>query len=239
MNDAKLVLFDIDGTLLLSRGAGRRAMARTLEHMLGRSEGLNGLRMDGMTDPLIFRDAMRAMGYSEAEIAALLPDIIRHYPGELARELAPSAPGPRPEPLPGVRQVLELLAERPDVVIALLTGNVEPGAWLKLHACRLDHFFTFGAFGNEGPERHKLPAVAVEKAREETGHHFAGQSIVIVGDTPHDIACGQHLGVVAVGTATGRYTPEELRAAGADVVLTGWHPPQEAVELLLGAPPSE
>ncbi len=228
----KLVLFDIDRTLILSNGVGRRAMARTLDHILGASHGLDGVRMDGMTDPLIFRAAMEAMGYGPAEIDALLPEVIRHYPGELARELAPTTPGPKPELIPGAREVLERLTARDDVVIGLLTGNVEPGAWLKLHACGLDRFFTFGAFGNEGPERDKLPAVAVEKAWEETGHRFAGHEIVIVGDTPHDVTCGRHVGAVAVGVATGLYAAEELRAAGADAVLENWLNADHAVQVL-------
>lgn len=228
----KLILFDVDRTLILSNGVGRRAMARTLDHILGASHGLDHLRMDGMTDPLIFRAAMEAMGYSQAEIEALLPDVIRYYPGELARELAPTTPGPKPEPIPGAREVLEALAAREDVVIALLTGNVEPGAWLKLHVCGLDRFFTFGAFGNEGPERDKLPAVAVEKAWEETGYRFAGREVVIVGDTPHDVTCGRHVGAMAVGVATGLYTPDELYAAGADVVLENWLDTDQAVRVL-------
>lgn len=215
----KLILFDVDGTLIRSNGVGRRAMIRTVEHVLGDASTLADINMGGMTDPLIITEAMDRAGYHADEVTALLPQLLRRYPGELARGLAPSWPEPKPEPQAGVRELLSFLSDRDDAIIGLLTGNIETGAWLKLHACGLHEYFTFGAFGDEGPERPKLPSIAVERAWEESGHRFEGPDVVIVGDTPHDVTCGRHLDVHAVTVTTGPYDAAALEAAGADEVL--------------------
>lgn len=215
----KLLLFDIDGTLIRSNGAGRRAMRRTFEHILGDGTSLDEITMAGMTDPLIITEAMERAGYHADEIRALLPEVLRHYPGELARGVSPASDDPKPELQPGVRALLDYLIERDDVVLGLLTGNIETGAWLKLHAVGLYEYFTFGAFGDEGPEREKLPAIAIERAWEESRHRFEGEKVVIIGDTPHDVTCGAHLGVHTVMVTTGSYDAPALHDAGADVVL--------------------
>lgn len=215
----KLLLFDIDGTLIRSNGVGRRAMMRTFEHILGDGATLDEIRMGGMTDPLIIAEAMERAGYHADEIRALMPDVLRHYPGELARGLSPASDEPKPQTQSGVRDLLDHLAERDDVVIGLLTGNIETGAWLKLHSVGLHEYFTFGAFGDEGPEREKLPAIAIERAWEESRHRFEGENVVIIGDTPHDVTCGAHLGVRTVMVTTGSYDAAALEDAGADVIL--------------------
>lgn len=233
----KLILFDIDGTLIRSNGVGRRAMMRTMESVLGDAGSLAEIEMAGMTDPLILAAALERIGYSADEIKALLPDLLRHYAGELARGLIASGawPEPKPEPQPGVPELLMHLSARDDVVIGLLTGNIETGAWLKLQACDLHEHFTFGAFGNEGPERHKLPALAIKRAWKESGYRFEGPDVIIVGDTPHDVTCGQHLGVRAVTVTTGPYDAGALAAAGADVVLPDLSDRDLVIRALLGA----
>src|SRR5690606_26024283 len=112
--------------------------------------------------------------------------------------------------------------------------NIEVAAWLKLAAVGLDRFFTFGAFGNDGPERERLPAVAIERAELETGHRFTGPDVVIIGDTPADVACGRHLSVRTVAVATGPYTEDELRDAGADVTLPDFTDTERALAAILG-----
>lgn len=215
----RLLLFDIDGTLIHSGGVGRRAMLATYRELLGSVGAAETIEMAGMTDPLIARASFEGHGYSHAQIDALLPEIWRRYLAHLERELAAPSTGRGAQPCPGVPQLLERLHEHDSVVLALLTGNVEEAAWLKLRAVGLNHYFTFGAFGNEGPERDKLPAVAIRKAERETGRRFAGRDVVIIGDTPADVACGRHLDVRTIAVATGPYDQGALRACGADVVL--------------------
>lgn len=230
----RLLLFDIDGTLMISHGAGRRAMMRAYEEVFGTAGDAETMEMAGMTDPLIARAALAAHGFSPAEVDALFPELWRRYAGHLARELAQPANGRHAEAYPGVRQLLSRLHARDDVVLGLLTGNIEVGAWLKLGYLGLDRFFTFGAFGNEGPERDKLPAVAIRRAELETGYRFTGREVVVIGDTPADIACGRHLSVRTVAVATGPFDEETLRAAGADVVLPDFRDTEQAVAALLG-----
>lgn len=230
----RLLLFDIDSTLIYSHGAGRRAMMRAYHEVFGTVGKVETMEMAGMTDPLIARDALGDHGYSHAEVDALLPEIWRRYGGYLARELTEPANGRRAEPCPGVHELLACLQERDDAVLALLTGNVEVGAWLKLGFLGLDRFFTFGAFGNEGPERDRLPAVAIQRAEIETGHRFTGPDVVITGDTPADVACGRHLAVRTVAVATGPFNEAALRAAGAHAVLPDFTDTERAVMALLG-----
>ncbi len=138
---------------------------------------------------------------------------------ELADILASPAHA-HPEVLPGVRPLLDALHARDDVLLALLTGNVEAGAWLKLGKVGLDPYFRFGAFGNDAAERSELPAIAIERAaRFAGGHRFSRKEIVIIGDTVHDIRCGESLGVCAIGVATGPTDADTLREAGADAVF--------------------
>jgi phosphoglycolate phosphatase-like HAD superfamily hydrolase len=121
--------------------------------------------------------------------------------------------------LPGVRELVEQLHDEPKIQLAVLTGNLEPMAWLKLNAVGLASFFPFGAFGSDSPRRDDLPAIAVERARMHTGRLFQGKDIAIIGDTEHDIRCGAALGALAISVCTGSYTREDLLQYGPDVIL--------------------
>ncbi len=231
----KLVLFDIDGTLIASNQVGTKAMYRAMEGFLGSSDALRRIHMAGMVDWGIWREALGSEGYSADEADAHVPDLWRSYVAELAYILA--SPEHRdPEILPGVCPLLKALDEREDILLGLLTGNIEPGAWLKLGKVGLDRFFRFGAFGNDAAERPSLPAVAVERAATfANGHHFTKKEIVIIGDTVHDIACGESLGVCAIGIATGPADVNTLCAAGADYAfesLEDWH---TVLDVIVGA----
>lgn len=215
----RLILFDIDKTLLDAHGAGRRALERSFEHILGHTAGLNQVAFGGKTDPMIVREALTLGGIPSDEIPLLTKRILRHYPGELAQELAPSSAEARLTILPGVRPLLETLHARDDVVLGLLTGNLKECAWLKLQVAGLHPFFTFGAFGDDGETRDDLPAVALHRAWEASGYRFSGDEVVIIGDTPHDVRCAQLIGGRSIAVATGPFDAEALHAAGADVVL--------------------
>jgi len=204
----KLVLFDIDGTLLRSDGVGRRAVTRALLDVFG-SSGPADYWFDGKTDPQIVRELMRLDGHDDARIDSDMWKLLDRYVAYLHEELG--APGFRASPLPGVPDLLDALEQRDDVIIGLLTGNIEPGARAKLEAVGLDPArFRVGAFGSDHEHRPELPAIAQRRTRDALGVHVEGPAMIVIGDTPADVTCGKALGARAIGVATGRYTVEEL-----------------------------
>jgi phosphoglycolate phosphatase len=206
----RLVLFDIDGTLLWSDGAGRRAMQGALTDVFG-SAGSPEYRYDGKTDRQIVRELMRAEGHGDAHIDDGMERLVELYLEGLRGELADGTREVRV--LPGVPELLDALERRNDVVLGLLTGNIAPGAAVKLAAAGIDiGRFRVNAFGSDHEHRPELPAVAQARARELLGLHLHGERVVIVGDTPADIACGRGIGARAIAVATGRYDVEALRA---------------------------
>jgi phosphoglycolate phosphatase len=205
----RLVLFDIDGTLLNSEGLGRTSMRRALGSIFG-SPGNPAYRYDGKTDKQIVRDVMRLEGHSDEHIDSQMERLIEIYLEGL-REGASSGAF-NVHPLEGVVELLDALEPRADVVLGLLTGNVEPGARTKLAAAGIDaDRFRVNAFGSDHEHRTELPAIAQRKASEKLGLDIAGGCMVVIGDTPADIACGRSIGVKAIGVASGHYSVEELR----------------------------
>ncbi len=212
-----LVLFDIDGTLLSAGGAGRRAIHRALRDVFG-STGPDDYWFDGKTDRQIVRDLMRSDGHVNASIDARMEAVLSRYLACLGDELRD--PGHPPRLHAGVVELLDALDDRADVVLGLLTGNLELGARTKLAAAGLDPSrFVVGAFGSDHESRPQLPAVAQQRARDRLGLEVPGTAIVVIGDTPADIACGQGIGARSIGVATGRYTMQELGACGAGAVF--------------------
>ena len=205
----KLVLFDIDGTLLLSDGAGRRAIHRALIEVYG-DTGPQDYHFDGKTDRQIVRELMRLAGHADDHIDAGMDRLIARYLDCLTEEL--QRPDKRAYALPGVPALLDALEARSDVILGLLTGNVEPGARAKLAAAGLDfNRFRVGAFGSDHEHRPELPAIARDRASDSLGIDISGSAMVVIGDTPADLTCGQTLGAAAIGVATGRYSVAELR----------------------------
>ena len=212
----RLVLFDIDGTLLNSHGAGRRAMKRALRAVYGTAGDLDGYDMAGKTDRRIIHDVLTAAGIPAQEVEARLPEYRRLY-ARLLEDVVAERP---PTPLPGAASLLNRLAHRPDILLGLLTGNLPEGARIKLRSAGFDpDLFAVTAFGSDALDRHDLPAVAVARAQALTGHRFQGKRIVIVGDTPLDITCGREMGAKSVAVATGPYSPDVLARYGPDVLL--------------------
>ncbi|MDQ3697056.1 MAG: haloacid dehalogenase-like hydrolase [Gemmatimonadota bacterium] len=204
-----LVLFDIDGTLLLSDGAGKRAFGGALVELFGPIE-YGDYRFDGKTDPQIGRELLRMAGHADSAIDAGMARLMTRYVDGLRAEVA--ADGHHVHLLPGVRELLDALESRDDVVLGLLTGNVRDGATIKLLAAGLEPGrFRVGAFGSDHEHRPELPGVAQRRAREQLGVDVTGERMVVIGDTPADVECGRALGARAIAVATGRYTVEELR----------------------------
>lgn len=213
----RLVLFDIDGTLLTAGGAGARALRDALLEVFGETGPIGGYSMGGRTDPQIVRELMTATGRTVEEIEpryeVLWDAYLRNLRGEVARTEI--------QALPGVPALLDRVEAGGDsTVLALLTGNVEQGARMKVNAAGLAfERFRVGAYGSDHWERRELPAVAVRRARDLTELEFSGKEIVIIGDTPFDIACGEHLGVRTIAVATGGHPADELAACGPDYLF--------------------
>lgn len=208
----RVVLFDIDGTLLLAGKQVRWIFRDALVEVFGTAGDLERFDFAGRTDPGIVLDLTTAAGIPEPEARAKLPRMREVYTASLERSLR------REEMrlLPGVVELLERLQARPDVTLGLLTGNWEPGAWAKLSRFGLERFFSFGAFGCDAIERNDLTPVALERAEAATGRRFLPEEALIIGDTKWDVACARAHRVPALGVATGHTKIEQLREAGAD-----------------------
>jgi phosphoglycolate phosphatase len=228
----KLVLFDIDGTLLNTQGAGARAFRRAMLEVYGETGPIDSYEFHGRTDPQIARELLRMVGFEDARIDPHLSDLWDAYLRELEIELTGPAIGVGV--LAGVTPLLDALHQTGQHLVALLTGNIEQGARLKLGSAGLWGRFDLGAYGSDHERRDRLPAVAVRRARQRTGVHFRGRDVVIIGDTPFDVSCGRSLGVWAVAVATGKHTVQELADVGADVVLPDLSDTERALAAIEG-----
>lgn len=203
----RLVLFDIDGTILRTGGAGREAMEQALSHVFG-TPGDPGYRYDGKTDRQIARELMRSAGFEDAEIERRMGEVLELYVEGLRQRLKDAHDV---ETFPGVIPLIDAVDESADSVLGLLTGNVEPGARLKLESVGLAiERFRVNAFGSDNEVRGALPEIAHRRMCDVFGVSLAGRDVVVIGDTPSDIECGRSLGARAIAVATGRYSVEEL-----------------------------
>ncbi len=228
----KLVLFDIDGTLLLSAGAGRRAI-----HAAFRERGVDlatvsGIRFDGKTDPQIIVELLEAAGHPPPHTPARITELLDLYVSHLERDLTEH--GHRSRVMPGIPALLDALEADVGVVLGLLTGNVVTGARLKLVAAGLDpERFVVGAYGSDHHRRNELPPVAARRAEPHFGRVPSGAEVVIIGDTPADVRCGDCIGARTIAVATGGYTVSELEATGADRVFADFAEVERAREAIL------
>jgi phosphoglycolate phosphatase-like HAD superfamily hydrolase len=213
-----IALFDIDGTLLRAGGAGRRAVELALCEVLDDVDGdvsLESVEFAGRTDPWIVRMALMQYGVTADD--ALIHEVIRRYVAHLPRELELASAF---EVLPGVLSLLAELTARPDVVLGLGTGNTEPAAYAKLARGGLDSFFSFGGFGSDHTDRAELLRAGLKRGLEQTGARSGVAHVVVIGDTPHDVAAAQAIGAHCVAVSTGGYDGPALEAAGAAVVVS-------------------
>jgi phosphoglycolate phosphatase len=224
------VLFDIDGTLLSSGRVSGHAFEAALQEVFGTVGDAERYDYSGKTDRQIVRDLMRGAGFPDREIDARMGAVMDRYSVLLRERLRPE----HVQAKPGVGPLVEALAADPRVTLALLTGNLEPNARIKLDPIGVNPRFPFGAFGSDHEDRRRLPAVAVARAHEAVGVRFEGKSVVIVGDSIYDVLCGRHLGVRAVAVATGRTTVDELRQVRADAVLPSFEDREASVRAILG-----
>ena len=204
----RLVLFDIDGTLITDGGASRDAFADALRTVFSYSGELRRYDFSGRTDPQITRMVLRGGGFSDREIDERMAQVFGVY----LHRLATNATAQRVHALPGIADLLAALADEPAITRALLTGNIEGGARLKLAPPDFNRYFPFGAFGSDSEHRQELPPIAVDRASRLDGHRFQGQDIVIIGDSIYDIRCGAPHGATTVAVASGKTPADALRA---------------------------
>lgn len=225
-----LLLFDIDGTLVLTGGAGKRAMMRAMVATFGASDGFTGVNMAGRTDTELLSGALVRLGVPDTPEAHVR--FREAYLPLLAEEILQPGNG-RKGVMPGVGALLGALAGKANAHVALLTGNYREAARVKLSYFSLWDYFAWGAFGDESPDRNELARIAVARAESSGVPADARGRVVVVGDTPQDIACARAIGGLAVAVATGMHSAEELDSAGADVVLQDLTDTEAALTLLL------
>ena len=226
---SRSLLFDIDGTLLLSGRAGYRALTRTFEELFGVPRGFDDIPVAGRTDELILTAAADRAGV--AIDAAARARFHRRYCELFAEEI--HFPGPRKGLMPGVSRLLEVLAGNDAVRCGLVTGNFARPARIKLEHFDLWRYFGFGAYGDDAPVRDALVPIAVERARRVRVEVRRPGDVVVIGDTPLDVQCAAAAGARCVAVATGSYDEGALREAGAHAVLPDFSDSETAVATLL------
>ena len=213
---SKLVLFDIDGTLVLTGGAGVRAMNRAVESLVGGTDLLQEIPVAGRTDWIILHDALARIGRPmDDDLFARIKDA---YVANLREEILQRGTGTKAV-LPGIDALLPVLQGREDIMLGLLTGNFHEGARIKLQYFDLWRYFRCGAFGDDAADRNALVPFALERARGCGLPAVAYEDVFVIGDTPHDVACADAVGAVPIAVATGSYSVDDLRRTGARVVL--------------------
>ena len=224
----RLIIFDLDGTLIHAAGAGRRALERAMQRCFGAVCPMDGRAFAGRSDVAIFRELALKSGVTAAELERRWDELVETYLRLLEEELQRSPV----TVLPGVLPLLEWLRSREGVVLALGTGNLEAGARLKLLRTGLEPYFAIGGFGTDGEARWRI----LQAARRRAAAHFGRpmHPVIVVGDTPLDVRAAREAGYLAVAVATGPYTVQELEASGAEAVLPDLRDWSSAARLLLG-----
>jgi phosphoglycolate phosphatase len=227
----RLILFDIDGTLLTARGAGRRALTSALELVYGTAGAIEQYDLRGKTDQRIAFDVMVAAGLVIDAVKERLDDFFDAYARGLVDEVGD---GGGVVLLPGVAKLVRRLHEHDQVVLGLLTGNIEQGARIKLSPTGLWPYFPVGAFGSDDVDRRRLPSLAARRAHALRGYPFRPEEVVVIGDTPLDIDCARAFGALAVAVATGNYAGAELLAEKPDLFFDDLGEVDRVATLLLG-----
>lgn len=216
MSHLKLILFDIDGTLLNAKGLGRAAKQRAMQEIFGETGNVAHHPFGGKTDWQLALELLAESGYTREQVGEAMSD----YQQAMARHTQALASKFAVEPCPGALDLIHTLRQRDDVVLGLVTGNVEATAPIKLRAAGYDPvWFVVGAYGSESANRRDLPKRALDRALVQTGQTIAPESVIIVGDTPEDVACARALGAVAVTVDTGFATDDELAQSQPDYRL--------------------
>lgn len=209
----KLLLFDIDGTLVDCGGAGSRSLESTFAEMFGVQNAFEGISMAGKTDPQIIRESLTRHGITHD---GLIPKLLNIYISNLKTEIIKTDKSI----MPGAREALDAVSSLPNRFLSgILTGNIEAGARIKLGAFGLEGYFRAGAFGSDDEDRNMLLPHAVKRFESIAGSCISFRNCIVIGDTPRDVECAKLHGAACIGVATGPYSFKELEKAGADFVF--------------------
>ncbi len=221
----KLILFDIDGTLISTGGAGVRSLNRAFNELFGIQDAFGNILMAGKTDMEIIRDGLQAHGFSHMDgYPEKMKNLYLHF---LRFEIE----NPQRRLKPGIKEALTLF-NRPGITLGLLTGNLQQGAQIKLSPFGLDKFFPDGAFGSDDEDRDKLLPIAIDKFAKR-GLEFSPEDCIIVGDTPRDVRCAKIHGAYCIAVATGPYSKEYLLNTEADIVLDSFEEKRKYMEFIM------
>jgi len=227
----RLVLFDIDGTLIMSAGY-KNEFNRAIEETVGPGNATPaGIRFAGNTDPQIAAAALRALGIEESKIYEKVDNVLRRYEALISESRLPGSL--TDNVLPGVHELIQRLQSIDRVSIGLLTGNIKLGAKSKLEAAGLNHYFDFGVFGDDHSDRYKMPEIAQNRAEKEFGKTFEKKQIVVIGDTIHDVNCGKSIGVRSIAVATGYEDAGVLMAENPDFYFSSLSDTDTVIEAIL------
>ncbi|MGC1852703.1 MAG: HAD family hydrolase [Solirubrobacterales bacterium] len=212
--DIRAVLFDIDGTLLVTGGAGGAAWQRAFEELHGIEANVAEHTDAGMTDPeivkIVFREVLGREGTAD-ERARAIGCYLKHLPDTVAESSGYRV-------MPGVEKLLDRLIDG-GVLLGLVTGNIEAAAHIKLARAGFNRFFSFGGYGSDSPDRTAVTKAALQRGELVSGNSLANDACIAVGDTPRDVEAGHGAGIKVVGVATGSYTVDQLNQTGADWAL--------------------
>jgi phosphoglycolate phosphatase-like HAD superfamily hydrolase len=221
------LLFDIDGTLILSAGAGRRAMDRSFKKVFGIENAFRDVQMMGRTDPNILMEALTnfGLGWNEKKVRRFRESYFLFLEEELEAPLA------KKEICPGVLPLLSAIQGRQDLILGLLTGNWKKGGFLKLRYFGMDGYFSDGAFADDSPRREDLVPVALERFEKKLNTKFLIQHVYVIGDTPFDIQSARLHGVKTVGVATGFHPIEQLIPEKPDFLFQNLQDTEEVIKI--------
>ncbi len=225
----KLVLFDIDGTLVRVRGISRQSLIDALREVFGTEGSAATHNFAGKLDSVIIKEVMRTTGLNDRDIQKGFEEAKRRY----IQNFKEHARREHIEVMAGIYELVEKLAREESVVLALLTGNFEESGRHKLALPELNDYFAFGAFADDADTRNALPAVAVQRAFEQTGIRFTGKDVVIIGDTEHDVNCAKVLNSKCIAVATGHYTVSQLQAFNPDYTFENFANVETAFEAIM------
>lgn len=221
----KLVLFDIDGTLISAGGAGTRSMNLAFQGLFGIKDAFKDISMAGKTDPQIMKEGLKLHGFSHMD--GNVESMKQMYLQFLHNEIN----NPFRKLKPGIQDVLNVLHKR-DMPLGLLTGNLEKGAKIKLTPFGIYDFFLDGAFGSDDEDRDMLLPIAIEKFKQK-GFHISPKDCIVVGDTPRDVQCARIHQAHCIAVATGPYSREDLLNTDADIVLDSLTETEKCIDFIL------
>ncbi len=228
----RIVLFDIDGTILQAGRAPAKAILRAIEEVYGVDNPMpprGTYSFAGKTDPEIVADLLVRKGYREDEILENLGQVFDRY----IYYLKSTIPAGNDAYLhPGVYPLIRALDDRENILLGLLTGNIEEGAKIKLDYFAIADYFRVGAYGSDSPDRNELPAILLEKVKEMTGRSYEGNDVVIIGDSVHDIRCAQTIGAITVAVATGTTSRAELSKEKPDHLFDDLSQTEQTLEII-------